>query len=430
MPPPCVPSFQSLSCLKEIIGIGELLGPLPDPKMCPLHACRHSVIRGLCPIVVMTFQVIAKRRLPGLGILGSVSLIVAGIVSAGTGDASFDLLGYLWVSLSVVFKAGNLLLVEHLAKSGIDATPVEMVLYDSLLSVPICWMASLISQEAFHIGGAISGGDAEAIWWLLSGVVVVGAIETLFLLLCTVFNSALTTSVVSTAKGLVTTVIGIFVRDAPTSALQISGYTLNGLGTILYSLCKYRSAAAGRNAVLFNALEEGMADVIMTNHDLASQESIIGLLPAEAVLAHHHLKRLCSLEDTSLATTSRLDLVLVHEAERRKALAARLLAARDPIVEEVDHPHGNLFKHRTTMHQMGMTDATDDATTSTWRNRSAPSCDVFRSFCTSTNLRSLQLPELAAVPAEKENLLPLSEHQVEKTSDEGDDGSEDGETRV
>ena len=359
-----------------------------------------------------------------MGILGSVSLIVAGIATAGTGDAFFDLLGYLWVSLSVLFKAGNLLLVEYLGKSGIDATPVEMVLYDSLLSVPICWIASLASQEAFHIGAAIGGSNAGAIWWILSGVIVVGAMETLFLLLCTVFNSALTTSVVSTAKGLVTTVIGIFVTYSPTNTLQISGYTLNGLGTILYSLCKYRSAAAGRTEVLCTALEEGVeADVIITNHDLASQEAMIGLLPAEAVLAHHHFRRLSSM-DRSLAT-SRLDRVLVREADRRKVLAARLLAARDPIIEVEEHPHADLFKHRTTMHQK-VTDATGTATTSPRRNNSAP-----RRASTLCNLRSLQLPQLAATLAEKQNLLPLSEVERNKTADEGDGGSnEDGDTRV
>lgn len=207
----------------------------------------YNVMKRTTPAVMLAVNTVLKLRPnPSPRVVACVLAVVGGCVVAGLGDLSFDVTGYAFAITSSTLQASYLLLAEHSgAERGVSSD--DMLRYNALLSLPVLAVVVVCTGEA-STGAARIWSQAGDTAFLLTfmGCLLGGTLLNYSLFLCTLTNSALTTTIVGILKGVASTVLGFFILggDVRWSALQVSGILLNTLGGVAYSWVKYHEKAA------------------------------------------------------------------------------------------------------------------------------------------------------------------------------------------
>ncbi|KAJ4824368.1 hypothetical protein Tsubulata_038223 [Turnera subulata] len=142
----------------------------------------------------------------------TVLLTAAGVLIAALGDFSFDLFGYGLALISVFFQTMYLVLVE---KSGAEdgLSSIEIMFYNSFLSLPFLGFLIIITGEfpnSLSLLFAKSNSLSFLVIFILS--LVMGIVLNYTMFLCTIVNSALTTTIVGVLKGVGLSVLSCWVE--------------------------------------------------------------------------------------------------------------------------------------------------------------------------------------------------------------------------
>ncbi|XP_058205471.1 UDP-galactose/UDP-glucose transporter 7 isoform X2 [Rhododendron vialii] len=147
----------------------------------------YIAIKRLTPLAVLVAGFFSGKGRPSKQVTLSVILTAAGVVVAALGDFSFDLVGYSMAFTSVFFQ--------------------------STLSFSVIVILSL----------------------------VMGIVLNYTMFLCTIVNSALTTTIVGVLKGVGSTTLGFFMLGGvEVHALNVTGLAINTAGGVWYSYAKYQ----------------------------------------------------------------------------------------------------------------------------------------------------------------------------------------------
>ncbi|XWS72805.1 hypothetical protein CRYUN_Cryun02cG0072000 [Craigia yunnanensis] len=166
----------------------------------------YIAIKRLTPLAVLIAGFFSGKGKPTTQVILSVLLTAAGVIVAAMGDFSFDLFGYSMALTSVFFQTMYLVLVE---KSGAED--------------------GLSSSNSFSF----------LVILLLSLMMGIALNYTMFL--CTIVNSALTTTIVGVLKGVGSTTLGFIVLGGvQVHALNVTGLVINTAGGLWYSYAKYQ----------------------------------------------------------------------------------------------------------------------------------------------------------------------------------------------
>ena len=119
----------------------------------------------------------------------------------------------------------------------------EMLFYNAILSLPFLMLSVFITGEhrqAFPMLASAAGASASfPVLMVLCSVL--GTLLNLSLFLCTINNSALTTTIVGVMKGVLTTVLGFFLLGGiPISPVNILGIAMNTAGGVSYTFIKFK----------------------------------------------------------------------------------------------------------------------------------------------------------------------------------------------
>ncbi|KAJ4707717.1 putative UDP-sugar transporter [Melia azedarach] len=170
----------------------------------------YIAIKRLTPLTVLTAGFFSGKGKPTTMVALSVLLTAAGCVIAALGDFSFDLSGYSMALVSVFFQTMYLVLVE---KSGAEdgLSSIEIMFYNSFLSLPFLLLLIVVTGE-FPISLSILFAKSNSFYFLviLTLSLVMGIFLNYTMFLCTVVNSALTTTIVGVLKGVGSTTLGFF----------------------------------------------------------------------------------------------------------------------------------------------------------------------------------------------------------------------------
>jgi len=172
-------------------------------------------------------------------------MVVIGCFIAGAGDLSFDLKGYVLALTSCFLQASYLLLVEFSGtKQGVGTN--ELLVYNASLSLPFLAVVLLITGEGKSALLGVSSAAREVgsvqLLLLLAVTSLAGVGLNFSMFLCTTLNSALTTTIVGTLKGVAATFLGFFLLGGvEVHALNVAGIALNTLGGVVYSVVKYNA---------------------------------------------------------------------------------------------------------------------------------------------------------------------------------------------
>ncbi|KAF5461553.1 hypothetical protein F2P56_017639 [Juglans regia] len=148
----------------------------------------YIAIKRLTPLAVLIAGFFSGKGRPTTQVTLSVILTATGVIIAALGDFSFDLFGYSMALTSVFFQSNSLYFLAIL-------------------------ILSLVMGIALNF--------------------------TMFL--CTIVNSALTTTIVGVLKGVGSTTLGfVLLGGVQVHALNVTGLVINTAGGVWYSYAKYQ----------------------------------------------------------------------------------------------------------------------------------------------------------------------------------------------
>ncbi|GAV77828.1 UAA domain-containing protein [Cephalotus follicularis] len=201
----------------------------------------YIAIKRLTPLAVLIAGFFSGKGKPTTQVALSVVLTAAGVIIAALGDFSFDLFGYSMALTSVFFQTMYLVLVE---KSGAEdgLTSVEIMFYNSFLSLPFLLFLIIVTGE-FPNSLSILYAKSNSLTFLVILILslVMGIVLNFTMFLCTIVNSALTTTIVGVLKGVGSTTLGfVLLGGVQVHALNVTGLVINTAGGVWYSYAKYQ----------------------------------------------------------------------------------------------------------------------------------------------------------------------------------------------
>ncbi|CAN6583482.1 unnamed protein product [Malus baccata var. baccata] len=171
----------------------------------------------------------------------SVLLTAVGVLIAALGDFSFDLFGYSMARPSVFFQTMYLVLVEQSgAKDGLSS--VEIMYYNSFLSLPFL-MLLIVATGEFPNSLSLLIAKSNSLYFLVILILsfIMGIALNFTMFLCTIVNSALTTTIVGVLKGVGSTTLGfVLLGGVQVHVLNVTGLVINTAGGVWNSFAKYQ----------------------------------------------------------------------------------------------------------------------------------------------------------------------------------------------
>ncbi|KAB1204449.1 hypothetical protein CJ030_MR8G028155 [Morella rubra] len=193
----------------------------------------YIAIKRLTPLAVLIAGFFSGKGRPTTQVTLSVILTAAGVIIAALGDFSFDLFGYSMALISVFFQTMYLVLVE---KSGAEdgLSSVEIMFYNSILSLPFL-LFLIIATGEFPNSLSLLFAKSNSLYFLVILILslVMGIVLNFTMFLCTIVNSALTTTIVGVLKGVGSTVwiaVTVFWRDIKFPFM----FSYNGRKRVIY----------------------------------------------------------------------------------------------------------------------------------------------------------------------------------------------------
>ncbi|KAL8101782.1 UDP-galactose/UDP-glucose transporter 7 [Apium graveolens] len=201
----------------------------------------YIAIKRLTPLSVLVAGYFYGKGRPSIQVTLSVILTAAGVVVAALGDFSIDIFGYSMALTSVFFQTMYLVLVEISgAEDGLSS--IEIMFYNSLLSLPFLILIIITTGE-FPNSLALLFAKSSTFSFLVILVLslVMGIVLNYTMFLCTIVNSALTTTIVGVLKGVGSTTLGFFLLGGvQVHGLNVAGLVINTAGGLWYSYAKFQ----------------------------------------------------------------------------------------------------------------------------------------------------------------------------------------------
>ncbi|KAL4303899.1 hypothetical protein GQ457_10G003180 [Hibiscus cannabinus] len=201
----------------------------------------YIAIKRLTPLAVLIAGFFSGKGKPTTQVTLSVILIAGGVIVAAIGDFSFDLPGYTMALTSVFFQTMYLVLVE---KSGAEEglSSIEIMFYNSFLSLPFLLFLIIATGEfPSSLALLLAKSNSLSFLFILVLSLVMGIALNYTMFLCTIVNSALTTTIVGVLKGVGSTTLGfVLLGGVQVHGLNVTGLVINTAGGVWYSYAKYQ----------------------------------------------------------------------------------------------------------------------------------------------------------------------------------------------
>ncbi|KAL2612329.1 hypothetical protein R1flu_024021 [Riccia fluitans] len=204
----------------------------------------YIALKRLTPLTVLMAGFFYGKAKPSVRVTLSVVLVGLGVIIAAAGDFSFDPMGYAMALTSVFFQTAYLVLVERSgADDGLSST--ELMLFNSVLSLPFLGLFVLGTGElSISVPELTAKMASMSFSFMVIMSLVMGIVLNFTMFLCTIVNSALTTTIVGVLKGVGSTILGfILLGGVEVHVLNVAGLVINTLGGISYSFVKYQEKA-------------------------------------------------------------------------------------------------------------------------------------------------------------------------------------------
>lgn len=199
----------------------------------------YAAVKRCTPLVNLILSVTyLKKPVPSPMIISSVLIITVGCLIAGMSDPTFNAYAYMMGGMSVVLQGLYLTLVQQCGENNLS--PIHVLHLHSYISVIPFFILTYSTGEISAMWSYRLQGELGFVGIFLL-LLVMGLLLNFSLFLCTMLNSALTTSIVGVSKAFLGTIIGFYAFGGiPYHPVNIAGIVLNTIGGFVYTYAKYK----------------------------------------------------------------------------------------------------------------------------------------------------------------------------------------------
>lgn len=206
-----------------------------------------TVLRKFTILMTMMLEVYVLRKRFPKRLVYSVSVIVLGAMVAACSDLAFDVQGYAFILLNDAFTAAsNVYTKKNLGTEGLGKYGV--LFYNALI---ILFPTVLASAFTGDLHKAVEFADWVKAPFVFSFLMscFMGFVLMYSIVLCSYYNSALTTTIVGAIKNIAVAYIGIFVGgDYLFSWLNFIGLSICMSGGLAYSFFTFSAKSPPQSA--------------------------------------------------------------------------------------------------------------------------------------------------------------------------------------
>ncbi|XP_034452494.1 UDP-N-acetylglucosamine/UDP-glucose/GDP-mannose transporter isoform X2 [Hippoglossus hippoglossus] len=224
-----------------LLYVGNQITGLASTKKLSLPM--FTVLRKFTILMTMILEVYILRKTFPRRLVFSVVTIVVGAMIAASSDLAFDLRAYTFILLNDVFTASSSVYTKQ--KLGVEGLGKYGVLFYNalLLVIPTVLFSALTGDLQMAVTFEGWFNSTFVFCFLLS--CIMGFVLMYSIVLCSYYNSALTTSVVGAIKNVAVAYIGIFVGgDYLFSWTNFIGLSICMSGGLAYSFITFSTKSS------------------------------------------------------------------------------------------------------------------------------------------------------------------------------------------
>ncbi|GMR36634.1 hypothetical protein PMAYCL1PPCAC_06829, partial [Pristionchus mayeri] len=213
-----------------------------------------TVLRRFSIAMTMGLEYVILGVVASYAVRLSVFLMIAGSVVAAVYDLTFDLLGYSYILANDAATAANGVYM----KKKLDANELGkdgLLYYNCLFMFPPALLLAYYTGDMDKTMAFVSSGSMTPSLWLCFFLsCVCGFILNYSLMLCTHYNSALTTTCIGPIKNLFVTYAGMFTSgDFVFGWANFLGINISVFGSIIYTYVTFRKSSSKNRSIVVSA---------------------------------------------------------------------------------------------------------------------------------------------------------------------------------
>ncbi|XP_050521192.1 UDP-sugar transporter UST74c isoform X1 [Daktulosphaira vitifoliae] len=199
-----------------------------------------TMLRRFSILITMLGEYYLLNIRPKLSVKVAVGLMVSGAIIASSNDLGFNLDGYIYVLCSDFLTAANGVFTKKKLNSKKEMGKYGLMFYSSMFMIPPALLLMYFS------------GDLDKVYrynyWLHLPFLIqifvssfMGFILNYSIMLCTQYNSALTTTIIGCLKNIFVTYFGMFIGgDYVYTLNNFIGINISVIGSLFYTYVTFR----------------------------------------------------------------------------------------------------------------------------------------------------------------------------------------------